>query len=575
MSSPAVPAAPATRTPSRVDAVADAHVEAYAALDPVAATGMGVAGHEDRLTDYSPAAADGRTDLARRTLAALDGLSPADDVDVVTLAAMRERLGLEVELAEARVGRADVTVLATPLQDVREVFDVMARDTADDWATVARRLAAVPDALAGYGCAVLEEAADGRAPAVRQVLAAAEQAEDAGDPAGYFADLAAGARPGGAAPSPALAADLARGAAAAADAYADLARTLREDVLPRAREDDACGREEYALRSRLFLGATVDLEETYAWGLAEVARVEAEMADVAREITGGPDVDAAVAVLDADPARRLPDVDAYVAWMQDLSDRTVVELGREHFDVPEPLRTLECRIAPSATGAIYYTGPSEDLVRPGRMWFSVPPEQTTFTTWLDTTTVFHEGVPGHHLQVGQTLLRGDVLNRWRRTMAWCSGYGEGWALYAERLMAELGYLDDPGDRMGMLVGQVLRASRVVVDIGLHCRLAAPAEVGGGTWDAAKVGDYLRGHARQDPALLRFEHLRYLGWPGQAPSYKVGERLWLRLRDDVRAAEGDAFSAKAFHRRALDLGAVGLDVLAAALTPDAAGVPPRP
>ncbi|WP_298991621.1 DUF885 domain-containing protein [uncultured Pseudokineococcus sp.] len=561
----------ASRPPSAVDELADAHVDAYAALDPVAATGMGAPGHDDEMTDYGPAGDAARADLARRTLAALEAL-PADavrdDVDAVTVAAMRQRLGLEVEMAGAGIGSGEVTVLATPLQDVREVFDLMPVATADDWAVVARRLALVPDALAGYATSLRAACDGGRAPARRQVRAGAEQAAEFAGAGGFFDALVAGARPDGAAPGGALAADLERGAAAARVAYADLARAFAEDVLPRAREEDACGREEYALRSRLFLGAEVDLEETYAWGLEEVALIEAEMARVAERIRPGAGVEEAIAVLDADPARRLPDAAAFTAWMQRLSDWAVEELGREHFDVPAPLRRLECRIAPSASGAIYYTGPSEDLSRPGRMWFSVPPGQTSFSTWLDTTTVFHEGVPGHHLQVGHAMVRSDVLNRWRRTMAWSSGYGEGWALYAERLMAELGHLDDPGDRMGMLVGSVLRASRVVVDIGLHCGLAAPAEVGGGTWDADKVWAYLTAHARQDEPVRRFEHLRYLGWPGQAPSYKVGERLWLQLREEVRAREGEAFDLRAFHRRALDLGAVGLDVLRAAMSPAA-------
>ena len=86
--------------------------------------------------------------------------------------------------------------------------------------------------------------------------------------------------------------------------------------------------------------------------------------------------------------------------LQDLSDRAVESLVDTHFDIASALRTLECRIAPTQTGGIYYTGPSEDLSRPGRMWWSVPPGVDTFRTWQETTTVFHEGVPGHHLQVG-------------------------------------------------------------------------------------------------------------------------------------------------------------------------------
>ena len=142
-----------------------------------------------------------------------------------------------------------------------------------------------------------------------------------------------------------------------------------------------------------------------------------------------------------------------------------------------------------------------------------------------------------------------------------SGHGEGWALYAERLMQDLGFLDDPGDVMGMLDGQRLRAARVVLDIGVHCNLAHPD---GGPWTYERAWEFLKANTGMEENFLRFELNRYFGWPGQAPSYKIGQRLWEQIRDELRAREGDAFSLKAFHRRALDVGSVGLDVLRQAL-----------
>lgn len=133
-------------------------------------------------------------------------------------------------------------------------------------------------------------------------------------------------------------------------------------------------------------------------------------------------------------------------------------------------------------------------------------------------------------------------------------------------MADLGYLDDPGDRMGMLDAQRLRAARVVLDIGVHLGLAAPDELGGGTWDAEKAKTFLFANANMADGFLLFELDRYLGWPGQAPSYKVGQRLWEQIRDEARAREGANFDLKDFHRRALNLGGVGLDVLAQAMRP---------
>ena len=267
-------------------------------------------------------------------------------------------------------------------------------------------------------------------------------------------------------------------------------------------------------------------------------------------------------MLDADPARKLDGTAALQEWMQRLSDTAVAELAGSQFDIPEPIRRLECRIAPTRDGGVYYTSPSDDFSRPGRMWWSVPEGVTEFTTWRETTTVYHEGVPGHHLQLGQAVYNRAKLNTWRRQLAGTSGHAEGWALYAERLMQDLGYLDDPGDRLGMLDGQRLRALRVVLDLGVH--LEKPRLDGSGVWDFDYALAQMKQNAHESEPTLLFETNRYLGWPGQAPSYKVGQRIWEQLRDEYRAREGESFDVREFHRRALDLGGVGLDTLRTAL-----------
>jgi uncharacterized protein (DUF885 family) len=314
----------------------------------------------------------------------------------------------------------------------------------------------------------------------------------------------------------------------------------------------------------------VDQHETYLWGFEELFRLENEMRAVAAGIAGpGASIADAVTALDADRGRWVPGKEAFRDWMQQLADKAVAELSGTHFDIAEQMRRLECRIAPTSDGAIYYTGPSEDFSRPGRMWWAVPEGQTEFSTWRETSTVYHEGVPGHHLQVAQTQLLSGSLNRWQRLLCWCSGHGEGWALYAERLMDDLGYLADPGDKLGMLDGQALRATRVIVDIGMHLELEIPRDNPfgfhpGERWTPELGWEFLRAHCRMDEEVLRFEWKRYLGWPGQAPSYKVGERIWLQARDDARARKGADFDLKTFHRDALNLGSLGLDPLRKAL-----------
>ncbi len=551
---------PQARPQTAVDRVAEEHFEASVALSPISATYLGVPGHDHELDDFSPAGFAAEADLARRTLARLEECEPVDDVDRVTLAAMRERLGLTVEFHEAGVDEMTLNVIASPMQAVRGAFDLMPTNTESQWATFAARMARVPEALEAW-VGTLRGAADrGDVASRRQVESCIAQCEDLTAEDGYFARLVVDPRLGEEPLGGRVRADLEAGVAAASRAYGRLGEQLREHLLDRAPTVDGVGRERYRLYSRYFLGAEIDLEETYAWGQAELARITGEMEAVAERIAPGSTVKEAIAALDGDPDYQLHGTDALVAWMQAKADDAVDMLAGTQFDIPGPVRDIECMISPTPTGGIYYTGPSDDFSRPGRMWWSVPKGVTEFGTWRELTTVYHEGVPGHHLQVGQTVYRKDLLNSWRRLASWTSGYGEGWALYAERLMDELGYMEDPGNRMGLLDAQSLRAARVVLDIGVHCGFEAPAEVGGGEWTYDTAWAFLTAHANMEEGRLRFELDRYLGWPGQAPSYKIGERIWMGLRDEVARREGDGFDLRAFHRRALDIGGVGLDTL---------------
>ena len=554
---------PAPRVPSDLDRIAEGWVDTLVELDPTVATWIGRPGRTGEFGDYSPDGHDARVEAARRVLGQLDAADPVDAVDAVTRDDLRSELRLDLEQAEHRLHLRDLNVIASPAQGIREVFDLMPTTTTDDWADVSSRLSRVPTATAQYVATLRQGIAEGVVPARRQVEAVAQQCARIGSPDGFFTDLVSAARPAdGTAASGALVADLAAGARVAGESYLDLRSFLLDELLPVAGDDDAVGREAYSLHSRRFLGATIDLDETYEWGLDELARMTSEQQAVAHAIEPGADVARAVQLLDADPARQLEGTEALRRWMQDLSDRAVDELSRSHFDVPEPVRRLECRIAPTKDGGIYYTSPSDDFSRPGRMWWSVPEGLTRFGTWRETTTVYHEGIPGHHLQLGLAVHAKDSLNTWRRQLAGTSGHAEGWALYAERLMEELGYLDDPGDRLGMLDGQRMRAARVVLDIGVH--LGKPFPGSTERWGHANALDFLRANVAMDDEFVRFEVDRYLGWPGQAPSYKVGQRIWEELRDERARREGPSFDVKRFHREALSIGGTGLDTLRRAL-----------
>ena len=549
-----------------VDDIANRYVDEIAELDPVLATFAGIAGHDDRMTDYSPDGWAAAAELDRRTLAALDNVEPVDGRESAAREAMQERLSVSLERYDAGIAQHDLNVIDSPMQHIRQVFDLMPADTEDDWAVIATRLATVPGAVDSFRASLDESIRDGDVVALRQIINCARLCDSwtgsgNGEPS-FFAALAERSGQTGS-----LRSELDQHAAAATSAFAAFGDYLRGELAPHGRERDAAGRDTYRLAARYFLGADIDLDETYDWAWDELHRIEAEQSALADRIVPGGTLDDAIAELNRDPKRTIVGAEAFRDWMQDLADRSVAGLAGTHFDIPEPIRRLECRIAPTHDGAVYYTGPSEDFSRPGRMWWAVPEGEDRFATWQQTTTVFHEGVPGHHLQIAQTVYRADLLNRWQRLLCWCSGHGEGWALYAERLMADLGWLDDPGDRIGMLDAQRFRAARVVVDIGMHLEFDVPQ--GAGWHEGERFGpdlgwEFLRTHSTVPEKQLRFELERYLGWPGQAISYKVGERIWLAAREDVRARQGDAFDLATFHRAALDLGAMGLDPLRSAL-----------
>ncbi|MGW6281854.1 DUF885 domain-containing protein [Kribbella sp. NPDC055071] len=558
---------PANTPNAPIDQVAEGYLEQYVVLQPAGATFMGIAGHDHELPDYSPSGFDGLIELTRRSVAAAQATETGSPREEVAKDGFLERLGLALESLEAGLPQRQLNAISSIPAEIRQVFDLMPTATDQDWETIAIRLNQVGTALDGYRDTLLEQAGQGQVSAVRQVndLAARIASWTGADGDDFFAGLAAQAPDGAIKPSVEAA------AASARKAYEEFGAWLTAEIAPQAPQRDACGRETYELASRYFLGAAVDLEETYAWGWAELARIEGAMQTIAADLNGGDrSIEATAALLDDDPSRKIHGKDAFRDWMQQMSDAAVTELAGTHFDIPDEIRTLECRIAPTSDGSIYYTPPSEDLTtRPGRMWWAVPNGVQDFATWREVTTVYHEGVPGHHLQCAQTMLRTDLLNRWQRIDSWVSGHGEGWALYAERLMEELGYLEDPGARFGMLDAQGFRAARVIVDIGMHLELEVPRDNPfgwrpGERWNAELGLEFLRAHCRMEIEFLRAELNRYLGWPGQAPSYKVGERIWLQAREDAKQRKGSAFDLRQFHSDALNLGSIGLDPLRRAL-----------
>jgi uncharacterized protein (DUF885 family) len=549
-------------TGTRVRTLADDFVRRLSDLDTRVATTLGTHPGDDRVPDLSPAGQEALDELARATLAALPDALVADDDDRRCARLLRERLEAELAMSEAGEHLRAMRNIFGPHSQVRQLFQLMPTTTADDWAVVSRRMARVPQAYRGYAESLAEGARRGLHPAPRQIETVVGQLDEWLDGAAgsWFHAFVAKAPDG---ISPAARADLEAAADAAADATAVLRRELATTHLPAAEgTPDAVGADRYRLGARMSTGAELDLDEAYAWAWDEFRRLDAEMRREAERVLPGADPLAAMRHLD-EKGVAIDGVEEVRAWLQQVMDTAVSELDGTHFDIALPVRAVEALIAPPGSAAApYYTRPSLDFARPGRTWLPTLGE-TRFPVWNLVSTWYHEGVPGHHLQLGQWVHLADRLSTFQTTIGSTSAVIEGWALYAERLMDELGYLTLPGARMGYLDAQQMRAIRVVIDIGMHLGLGVPTDSpvhAGETWTPEVALVFFGAHSGRPAAFVESEIVRYLGWPGQAISYKLGERAWLAGRDAAKAAKGAAFDLKAWHAAALSLGSLGLDDL---------------
>jgi uncharacterized protein (DUF885 family) len=565
-----------TRTPADPTTprqVADAYVDAVCDLDPITAVSLGTRPGDDRLPDFSPVGLEAEAALARRTLAELNRVLAADPAladdpgERGCARLLRERLGAELAVHEAGEGLRALSNLFSPVHSLRQVFLLMPSATDDDWAVIARRMARVPDACRGFRESLEEGARRGLLVAPRQVHTVVGQLDEwLRGP--YFATFVAGG------PAP-LRADLDLAAGAADGAVAAIRDYLRDEYAPRAEgTPDAVGRERYAVAVRRWtgsdLGAGKRLEEAYAWGWAEYRRILVEQRTEAQKVVpGGTPMDA-MRWLDAHgPA--VEGVEAVRLRLQAMMDEAIGDLDGTHFDLAEPVRRVEAMIAPPGSAAApYYTRPAQDFSRPGRTWLPTL-GRNRFPLWDLVSIWYHEGVPGHHLQLAQWAYVSGRLSTYQTSLGSVSANVEGWALYAERLMDELGYLTDPAARMGYLDAQQLRAVRVVIDIGMHLGLPVPddaegvlADFRGRPWTPELARAFLGENSGADVAFLDSELVRYLGIPGQAISYKLGERAWLEGRAAAQRTRGAAFDLKAWHMAALSQGSLGLDDLAAEL-----------
>ncbi|WP_194892218.1 DUF885 domain-containing protein [Catenulispora pinisilvae] len=559
-------------------AIADDYIRTLAGLDAYLAVRTGLDTPDGRLPDLSPAGLAAVADLARSTLAEVDaavrsgGVVDAGEQRCGKL--LRERLTAELALREAGEDRRSVlpfNVLtltapsASPLMGLRDIFTLMPTDTPEHWQAIGRRMANIPEALKQYQATLADAIGRELLCGPRQVAAVLDalgQMTPGKGAAGWFGDFASGAP------------ESVRSEVAVAAASANAAMAGMKDWLSRVYAPAAAGRpetvgsERYARWVRFWCGTDLDLAEAYSWAWEQFADVGAQMRQVADAVLPGSTPLQAMAWLD-EHGEAYDGVDAIRAFLQEQIDRVIGDMQGEYFDLAEPLLKVEAMIAPAGASAAapYYSPPSVDFSRPGRTWLPTGGKDR-FPVWRLADLWYHESVPGHHMQLGQWTYLAKELTVYQSTMGFVAANAEGWAMYAEQFMDELGYYaNDPGVRLGYLNAQMQRVQRVVMDIGLHAGLAFPATspvFPGQTMTPDNAREFYGAFCGLPADQLDAEIIRYLSLPGQAITYKVGQRVWLAGRDAARKAHGESFDLKAWHMAALSQGSLGLDELATEL-----------
>ena len=329
---------------------------------------------------------------------------------------------------------------------------------------------------------------------------------------------------------------------------------LEREYLPKAREalgvsanpnGSAC----YRATIRAFATVDVSPDVVFETGVAEMGRIEAEMRTIAARSYDGEDLTSLLPKLRTDPRYTFKTSDEIIKASEATIVRAKKAMGAWFGRVPRADVIIqpypEFRQKAGAPGQ--YQSAPDDGSRPAI--FLINPSEPTAQSRADVeNTAIHEAIPGHHLQVAIAKERTD-LHRLSR-YSFNSGFGEGWALYAERLGDEMGLYSSDLGRMGMLGSEAFRAARMVIDAGLHTR----------DWSRQQAMEYLMSRTVLSPRVAQGEIDRYISWPGQAPSYMIGRTEIMRLREKARGALGSAFDIRAFHDRVLEYGPVPLAFL---------------
>lgn len=529
---------------------------------PLGATYLGDTRYNGELPDMSAAAFESQNKADQATLKVIKSIMRSQ-------LAAAEQLNYDLFKGEieTRVSRYSfkpwsyaMTMREGP-QSLNEVAEMMPFNNVADYETWLRRMRAVPTYLDQYIVLLRTAAREGRTQprglmqrAVAQLEAHATASAETSPFMDRFERI----------PDTIAAAERARLQASARQvisrdvipAYQRFLAFFRDEYLPRCRDtvgiwDTPDGLAFYANRATFHTTTMMTPEEIHQVGLREVARILAEMQKVMDRVGFTGTRQAFFEKLRTDPQFYFTNPDdlfrAYV-YTTKMIEPELPKLFGKLYRTPVGIRAIPAASAPNTTTA-YYSGPSIDGKRPGYFYANLYRPEVRPKYEIEVLTA-HEAIPGHHLQIALAQEQGD-LPKFRRFASY-TAYIEGWALYAEALGFELGLYKNPYSHFGQLTYDMWRAVRLVVDTGLHVK----------KWSRQQAIDYFKDNAAKTEADIVNEIDRYIGWPGQALAYKIGQLKILALRARAEAALGARFDIRAFHDMLLETGALPLDVLEA-------------
>ena len=334
-------------------------------------------------------------------------------------------------------------------------------------------------------------------------------------------------------------------------AFARQRDAIREEVLPAARPEDepgVCwlddGDVTYPRSIHRLTSLAMDPREIHEIGLQQIDRLADEYRELGGEVLGTDDLEKIFSSLRDDPELHFDDGEAVRAASETAMARAKEEMGNWFGRLP----VADCEVMETKTGpTAFYYRPAEDGSRPG-IFFVNTADPTRWGRFEIESMAFHEGIPGHHLQIAIAQELTGVPKF--RQHAWVPAFSEGWALYSERLADEMGLFSSTLDRIGMLSADSMRAGRLVVDTGMHAL----------GWSRQKAIDFMAQNSPMTVTTIEGEVDRYIGWPGQALSYMIGRLEIQKLRVEAEVARGDRFDIKAFHDVVIGSGMLPLETL---------------